>query len=356
MAGDISRSWFCVLNHPEQHGYKGTPEEIIEKLKNEWISDHPLRKGFWTYCIAANGLPHIHMVLEDSVACRFTKVKKSYPTAHLESTKGSKKEVLKYIRKEKPYDEKGEQLIAYTSYGNIEGNKQYAISNMNDTLNIIELLIEDGMTPNQIMAEDIRLRREENLIRKCYFAKRSRETPPIRDVSVIWHCGDSGCGKSYSYVKLCELYGEDKVYFFNDFANKGVGGFDGYNGEPYLFIDELKRESLPYELLLMITQGYKAQIHCRYSNSVCLWNEVHISSIFSPEDIYCGMVSRENQKKDTIKQLLRRISKYVYHYKQGNEYRTFELAGNQYLDYEDLKKRAIGQEWKKIPEKESPFE
>lgn len=246
MADTVSRSWFAVFPNPEQHGYEGSPEDIIEKLKQEWIGSNPLRKGWWGYCISEKGLPHVHMVLEDTGSCRFTKVKKAYPTAHLEPTKGNKKQVLAYIKKEPPFDEKGEQVLVFTSYGNIEGNKRFAVSNTNDTLATIEMLIEEGMTPNQIMAEDIRLRREENLIRKCYFAKRYKETPPIRTVKVVWHCGDSGCGKSYSYIDLCEKYGDDLVYFFSDYANRGVGGFDGYCGEPYLFMDELKQDSLPF--------------------------------------------------------------------------------------------------------------
>ena len=68
----------------------------------------------------------------------------------MEPTKGSKKQVLQYIHKEPPYDEKGEQVLVYTSYGNIEGNKRYVVSNTNDTLATIEMLIEEGMTPNQI--------------------------------------------------------------------------------------------------------------------------------------------------------------------------------------------------------------
>lgn len=357
MADTISRSWFAVFPNPEQHGYTGTPEEIVEKLKNEWIAGNQFRKGWWGYCISAKGLPHIHMVLEDSCSCRFSKVKKAYPTAHLEPTKGSKKQVLQYIRKESPYEEKGERVLVYTSYGNIEGNKRYAVSNLNDTLAMIEMLIEEGLTPNQIMSEDIRLRREENLIRKCYFAKRYRETPPMREVKVFWHCGNSGCGKSYSYIELCEKYGDDSIYFFSDYANRGVGGFDGYNGEPCLFMDELKKDSLPFELLLTITQGYRAQIHCRYSNCFMLWQEVHITSIFSPEEIYEGMVSKENQQKDTINQLLRRITSFIYHYKDGNKYKTFELEGNQYIDFGDLKRRALGDDFVKIEANErNPFD
>ena len=356
MAQDtVSRSWFAVFPYPEKHGYVGTPEEICEKLKQEWIGENPFKKGWWGYCISDKGMPHIHMVLEGTGSMRFSAIKKAYPTAHLEPTKGSKKQVLAYIKKEPPFDEKGEQVICFTSHGNIEGNKRFALSNRNDILQVIEQLIEDGMTPEAIMTEDIRLREKENLIKKAYFAKRYRETPPHREVKVVWHCGESGTGKSYTYLKLCEQFGDDNVYFFSDYANRGVGGFDNYNGQPVLFMDELKRESLPYELLLMIMQGYRTQIHCRYSNSFSLWNEVHITSIFSPEDIYQGMVSRKTQAKDTIKQLLRRISQYVYHYQENGEFKTFELPGDKYKDYYDLKIKATGKEFEKADSDEIPF-
>ena len=78
MADTVSRSWFAVFPNPEQHGYEGSPEDIIEKLKQEWIGSNPLRKGWWGYCISEKGLPHVHMVLEDTGSCRFTKVKKAY--------------------------------------------------------------------------------------------------------------------------------------------------------------------------------------------------------------------------------------------------------------------------------------
>lgn len=206
------------------------------------------------------------------------------------------------------------------------------------------------------MSEDIRLRREESLIRKCYFAKRYKGTPLMRTVKVVWHCGDSGCSKSYSYIDLCEKYGDDNVYFFSDYANRGVGGFDGYNGEKILMMDELKKDSLPSELLLTITQGYRLQIHCSFANCFALWEEVHITSIFSPEDIYGGMVSIDNQSKDTIKQLLRRITKYVYHYKANEEYKCFELLGDQYINFDDLKRRATGMGFVQINAQDIPFD
>lgn len=352
----VSRSFFAVSSNPEKHGYSGEPEEIVEKMKEEWVSGNPRRKGFWAYCISVQGLPHVHMVLEGSGAMRFSAVKKVYPKAHLEATKGSKKQVLSYVRKEPPFDEKGETVVCCTSYGNIEGHKRFALSNINDTMQAIEQMIEDGATPEQIMAEDIRFRKEETLIRKAYFAKRYKETPPIREVKVFWHLGDAGAGKSYAYVMLCEEYEDDKVYLFTDYANHGVGGFDNYCGERILFLDELKRGSLPFEFLLTIMQGYRTQIHCRYSNCFSLWNEVHIASIYSPEDIYAGMVNREDRSKDPIKQLLRRITYYVYHYKDEEGYKTFELEGSKYQNYNNLKSLALGKDGFCHPSNESiPF-
>lgn len=356
MADTVSRSWFVVFPYPEQHGYSGLPNEIIEQMKKEWIGDNPLKKGYWAYCISDKGMPHIHMILESSGSMRFSAVKKVYPTAHLEPTKGSKKQILAYIKKEPPFDEKGEQVICFTSFGNIEGNKRFALSNTNETLQAIEKLLEDGLTPNQIMSEDIRFRKEESLIRKAYFAKRYKETPPKREIKVYWHMGNSGSGKSYTYVRLCEKYGDENIYLFTDYANKGIGGFDGYCGEMILFMDELKRESLSFELLLTIMQGYRTQIHCRFFNAYALWSEVHLTSIYPPEVIYADMVSRGERKIDPIEQLLRRINTYVYHYQYEGRYETYELEGKLYKGYSELKLLACGKDgFIQINDNETPF-
>ena len=338
----VSRSWFAVLSNPEEHGYVGSPEEICEILKNEWIKEHPLGRGWWGYCISTNGFKHVHMVLENSTVMRFSAVRKVYSKSniHLEITKGSRKQVLDYISKKSPYDEKGEKVIASCSYGNIEGFKKYSLRNLQDTLIVIERLIDEGKTPTQIMEEDIRLRREEQLVRKCYMAKRYRETPPLRKVKVVWHAGGSSTGKSYTYVKLCELYGEENVFFSCDYSNKCTATFEGYEGEKYVVLDEIKKGVIPYEILLTLTQGYKTSIHCRYQNVYALYDEIHLTSIYAPEDIYDSVVDYENKKKDSIDQLLRRISVYVYHYKENGEYKTFQLPGEDYIGYDDLKHRA----------------
>lgn len=337
----VSRSWFCVFNNPRKHGFNGTEEEILQQLADKWIGNNSSRKCIMTYCISEKGLEHVHMVLEGSGAIRFSAIKKVFDKANLQATRGSKKQVLDYIAKNPPYDEKNEKVIATFSKGNIEGNKLYYLKTKNDVYDLIEKMIDEDKTPSEIMSEDIRLRKEETLVKKMFFAKRCKEIPPLRDVKVYWHTGDSGTGKSFTFVQLCEKYSEDEVYLFNDYSNKGTGGFDEYAGQRILFIDELKRSSLSHEYLLTILDGYKTQIHCRYANSYALWNEVHITSIFPPEDIYTGFVIVDDRDIDNFKQLMRRIDYVVYHYKVGDEYKTYSIDSKNYTNINELKKHIL---------------
>lgn len=50
----------------------------------------------------------------------------------------------------------------------------------------------------------------------------------------------------------------------------------------------------------------------------------------------------DNRLLDSVKQLLRRINKIVYHYKDGTEYKVFEQQTADYKNYDDLKYLAEG--------------
>ena len=56
-------------------------------------------------------------------------------------------------------------------------------------------------------------------------------------------------------------------------------------------------------------------------------------------------------------QLLRRITKYVYHYKENGEFKTFELSGSEYIGYEEMKLLAMKKDgFQNVDNKEIPFE
>lgn len=318
------KSWFCVFDNPEKHGLDGTPEEIIDKVIDIWTKDNPQRTCAVAYCISAKGLKHLHCVLEDKKSIRFSALKKIFHGMNFQPTKGTKKEAEDYINKRGTYEEKGEQVVAIKYHGEIHCNQ----GKRND-LASIEELIEKGFTPNEIFDISISYRKYEKITKDAYYRKRYRETPLKRDVKVYWHYGKAGTGKSFTHIKLAEKYGEENIYRVNEYTN---GFMDKYSGESILFMDELRNESLSYPLLLTILEGYKSQIHGRYTNVFCLWNEVHITSIFPPDELYQQMYLL---KKDSYAQLKRRISYIVYHYKKNDEYLTKEMTMDEYRYFDE---------------------
>ena len=227
MENDVrARSWFCVLNNPADHGFSGTPDEIAEQMKERWITDNPQRTCAVAFCVSAEGLPHCHAVFEDTKTMRFTAVQKLFPGMHIEVTKGNKDQAEDYINKRGKWQEKGENVLCVVRHGEIKGAQ-----GQRRDFDIIDDLINQGLTPNEILEKSFSYRRYETMIKRAFFDKRMRETPILRDVKTFFHFGESGSGKTYMYVQLCEKYGADNVYLLTDY---GKGGFDNYNGQPIL--------------------------------------------------------------------------------------------------------------------------
>lgn len=334
MANDnISKSWFSVFNNPAEHGYEGTPEEICNRLKEEWIKDSETRCGAWAYCISEKGLHHIHMVLEDTKMMRFSAVKKAYCQGmHFEPTKGSKKEAEDYINKKGKWEEKGEEVVYICYAGEIKGRqgKRNFFDEIHDR-------IENGETPNDILSDTPVAYKYTSALKQMYYDHRSKNTPIVRDLKVYWHTGKTGTGKSYSRVKLAQEHGEDNIYYLTAFNS---GAFDNYNGEPILWIEDYRGEFKLQELL-RILDVYKAEIPSRYSNIKALWNEVHITSVLTPQECYSKVNLEDN---DRIEQLLRRITAVSYHYIDGSgayayyNFSPFETLNSMIYYTEQMKK------------------
>lgn len=344
-----SRSWFAVLNNPEKLDCFSdlSPEDIVKKAITMWCENKPQRSCAINYEIGDSGTPHLHMVLEDPAKTRFSAVQKLYPGIHIEPTRGNKQQAEDYIEKRGKFAEKGHTIIVPAQYNGTITAQQGRRNDLKD----IELLILAGLTPNQIMDLSIEYRAYETLIRKAFFAKRSKETPIKRDVRVFWHVGESGTGKSYTYVNLCQQFGEDNVYLLTDYD---IGGFDLYCGEPILFMDEFKG-TMKFQQLLNYLDCYKVQIHCRYANSYSLWNEVHITSVYPPDEVYSFMVESSRQERDRISQLLRRLNQIVYHYRdESGHYLHVSIPACEYSNYKDLRQRVYHPDGF-IPVGKSPF-
>lgn len=305
-----------------------TPEEMCKTVVEMWVASGANRSGACTYCISSTGLHHLHIVLETSVresTFRYKAVQELYKEKfHLEPTRGNKKDVEDYIKKQGKFSENGESVVAVYQKGELLGRQ----GNRSD-LEQIEEFINMGKTPNEIYKEKFAYRRYEKMIKDAYYQKRYEDTPLMRDIKVVWHVGEPGSGKTYIRVKLSDTYGEDMVYTITDYKS----GFDFYSGEKYLILDEF-RGQMPYGVLLNVLDKYKVQFHARYTNVYGLWNEVHICTVMPPEKTYDEMMKKsEDSKIDVIGQLFRRLDSVVYHYidKDGN-YCEYEIPAKIYAN------------------------
>lgn len=333
---DKQRDQFMLcINNPLDYGY--THEAIKQIIRQKF-------KHVVFYCmadeIAETGTPHTHLYILLGKKKRWSAVQNAFPHTHIEQeVRGTPQQVVNYIRKEGHSDKQHTQVKdSYEQWGELPAVLPTA--NKNEILLQIESLIAEDLRPEEIMSKSILYRQYENIIRKSFFSRRYFSTPPKRDIKVYWHVGASGSGKSYTYVKLCEQYGADEVFFTSDFTNRCSALMDGYQAEKILFIDELKPYCMPYEMILQMLHGYRTQLHARFSNVYALYDEVHITSIYTPDEIYGSMVERENQEVDSLYQLMRRINKIIYHYREKGIYRTYEIPASEFTTYKDLQKKA----------------
>lgn len=310
-----SRSWFIVIDYVRDNGVAGiTPEdmklmsneEICQTVANKWASDK--RQAAITYCRSASGMEHLHGVLSSDSSVRFSTIKNFLgEKAHIEMTQGTKKEAEDYINKMGKYAEKGEVILAKFQVGEIKGRQ-----GGRSDIQLIRDAINEGLTWRAVMRLEDRFYSPKyvSIIKNMYFDKRNKETPFKRDVKVHWLVGDSGSGKTGITLDLLKEYGEDSFFIVSDYQNP----FDGYAGERIIILDEF-RGQIPYAVLLGMLEGYKKEMHARYANVIGLWDEVYISTIKTPEEVYAKMMEKEDTETDPISQLLGRITDISYCYR-----------------------------------------
>lgn len=351
-----SKNWLVTHNvkSMEKMGLKEeqykNPEFLAQALSDQWSKSGKGRTCAVAVCVSANGLYHAHIACNGNTTT-LKRVSEIFCDSHVEPQLGGKKELTAYITKQGKYAEKGEKVLYTMGLENIK-DKQ----GMRSDLDEIDEMLNRGFTPKQIMMSNIKYYRYSRMIRQAYSDLRISQSPIKHDIYCEYHIGESGTGKTHTYNELCKTNGVDNIYVVTDFDNNSTGGFDTYMdvGAPsILFIDEFKGEGISYQKLLTILNGYThMQTHSRYANTYNLWEKVYITSIYPPEELYELMVPESKRYVDSYKQLKRRISKIVYHYIEDGIYKTFEMASDDYIDYEDLKCRVHPNDFENISESE----
>lgn len=339
-----SRCWMVVI-HIENMRKAGLTEQqiqdypyILNFFLQRWETSGKDRTGCFTACRSADGLFHLHGALYGEKTTRASVIRLMFDS-HVEPCKGGKTNLMNYIQKVSPYDEKGETVLYIIGKNNIQIKQ-----GKRTDFEIIEEMLDEGYTPSEIMSINFRYRMYEKMIKSAFADKKRKEAPAKKQIFREWHVGESGTGKTHYYEELCLKYGSDEIYFSGYMTNGWLDGYMEAGAPPILFIDELKPTGSWQELLNVLEIYTQRAIHSRYQDTYPLWNHVVITSVYPPEEIYAQMVKVENRKHDTLNQLMRRLDTVVFHYKENDEYKEFSIPASDYVDYLDLKCKAKGDE------------
>lgn len=314
------------------------PEKLADFLIDTWKNSGKTREAGVSVCISEKGLYHAHIALYGNLTT-LGNVAKIMFDMHTEPQLSGKKTLTAYLLKEPPYDEKGEQVLYSKGLECVQDNQ-----GKRSDVEEIEELLKQGKTPSEIM-ENFSYRKYERMIKSAYIDIRLKNAPIIQEKKCVWVVGESGTGKTFQYNILCDMFGSENIYLLNDLKNGGLDYYVDSGAPPILFIDEFKGHMEFSQLLTMLDKYPRAQMHCRYTNCYCLWEQVYITSVYPPEVVYLRMVPPNFQCIDTFKQLLRRLSAITYCYIKNGEYKMYTLPAKEYIDYTDLKKRAEEFEW-----------
>lgn len=185
------------------------------------------------------------------------KIKKMFPTIHLEPMRGTHKQASDYCKKEKDFEEFGE----LPKQGNRSDWEAIAASVASgiDTYEIVQ------QYPYSLPS-----------IRAIERLKTLSLKPLNRDVKVITIIGDAGTGKSrYAYDNYPDLYSKPRGEWWDGYTGQKTVLLDDYYG--YLPYCELLRVLDRYALQLPVKGGY---VYAQYDTIIITSNK-HPKSWYS---------------------------------------------------------------------------
>lgn len=293
-----SRKYQLTFNNPLEHG--DTHESINNSMKEIY---------YLYYCLCdeigeKENTPHTHLYFACKNAVHFSKVKKLFPTAHIESAKGSSRENRDYIRKEGKYENspKKETNLSETfeEYGEMPLDK----AEKNETVSAQVLqMIKNGCTNAEIIEKFpscyIKISHIEKMRQTYLDEKFGNER---RDVEVVYIYGETGTGKT-RYVM--DKYGYKNVCKITNYSHP----FDNYKNQDVILFDEF-RSSLSIADMLQYLDCYPCPLPARYSDKVACFTKVYIVSNIPLEKQFEYAQKREPETWNAFIRRIDRICKF----------------------------------------------
>ena len=302
MAKDTqSRKWILTINNPVEHGF--SHEKIREAIGN--------LKSVIYWCMADEiGLEehtyHTHIFLASKSGIRFSTLKKAFPPARIEMSKGTSRQNMEYVSKtgKWAHDKKSDTSVegTFEEFGDLPTERQGARNDLDDLYS----MIKEGMTDYEILEQGSGYMLSLDAItrtRQIIVQERYKSDFRNLDITYIW--GDTGTGKTRGVM---EGHGYLNVFRVTDYQHP----FDNYSGQDVVLFDDF-RSSLPLTDMLKYLDGYPLELPCRYANKFACFTKVYLISN-NPLTYQYQNIQRDDY--DSWLAFLRRINR-VKHYAGG---------------------------------------
>ena len=255
-----SRKWLLTINNPSDNDL--THDVLIEKLDT-------LKVDYYCLCdeIGKEGTYHTHLFLFSKNQKRFSTIKNTFPSAHIDKAFGTCQQNRDYIRKEGKWTdtEKKETNLpdTFCEFGDIPDEQQ---GKRSDYIALHEML-DKGYSDSEIMETMPKFMLKMDKIGQArQILKEEQYKDKFRMIRTSYISGPTGVGKTRYAM---EKYGYQNVYRVTDYAHP----FDNYNYEDVIIFDEF-RSSLKIGDMLCYLDGYPLQLPCRFRNKQAAYTQV----------------------------------------------------------------------------------
>lgn len=261
--GKTHKSWIFTLNN-----YTEAQCDYIKGLEGIQRIAVGKERG-------ASGTPHLQGVICWKTPKRFTQMKKLIPDAHWEKCMDLDM-AFNYCRKE------------LDMLCDVNNGRQGARRDLDRVYDAVE-----AGTPFDVFVREERPSLQHMAVFRTARLALMPDRPLMTNLQVIWLYGDSGTGKSR------------RAYESGAFRIPSYKWWDGYDGQPIIWFDEVRGDFCKYHEWLKLLDIYPFQVEVKGGWVKAQFHTVYITSDRSPTDMWASYTT------ENMRQLLRRVTEVV---------------------------------------------
>lgn len=267
-----SRRYLITINNPI-NTIENIRDLVIDGIKPDYACGSSE--------VGDSGTPHYHVFVYRQNKMSFDRVKKLFPTAHIDYVFGTSQENRDYVFKIGKHENTDKHdtndPASHWEYGEIDEPDQ---GKRNDITKALQMVV-DGYSNYEIInaipsmfTHPIYLDtyRQNHLIQTVGLKNRD-------DLKVLYLYGATGTGKTHW---VYQTYGHANIYRVN---SDSKNPFDGYQEQSVLLIDEFD-SSFKIQDMLQMLDKYPYQLDARYSNKWLCATTIIVVSNKPPGEIY----------------------------------------------------------------------